>query len=102
MKIVAIILSCVSVIFALISIFMAVKNNNTLNKRFIITNAIFEYNVDIINGIVIGSLMSYDDIESYDRTLWRLWDWGYKHILPKDKYELIKGYINKNNINKTK
>lgn len=102
MKIVAIILLCVSVIFALISIFMVVKNNNTLNKRFIIINAIFEYNVDIINGIVIGSLMSYDDMESYDRTLWRLWDFGYKRILPKDKYELIKGYIDKSGVNKTK
>lgn len=102
METVVIILSCIFLIVALITIFILVKNNNTLNKRFIITNAIFEYNVDIINGIVIGSLMSYDDIESYDRTLWRLWDWGYKHILPKDKYELIKGYINKNNINNTK
>lgn len=102
METVVIILSCIFLIVALITIFILVKNNNTLNKRFIIINAIFEYNVDIINGIVIGSLMSYDDMESYDRTLWRLWDWGYKHILPKDKYELIKGYINKNNSSKTK
>lgn len=102
METVVIILSCIFLIVALITIFMMVKNNNTLNKRFIIADAIFEYNVDIINGIVIGSLMSYDDMESYDRTLWRLWDWGYKHILPKDKYELIKDYIDKNGVNKTK
>jgi hypothetical protein len=34
-----------------------------------------------------------DAMEDYDDTLFRLWDWGYKRILPKQYFELIKPYI---------
>lgn len=37
--------------------------------------------------------VDYDDMENYVVTLWRLWDWGYTRILPKDKFEIIKPYI---------
>ena len=30
---------------------------------------------------------------SYPDTVFRLWDWGYKNILPKEDFELIKPYI---------
>ena len=33
------------------------------------------------------------EMEDLSKTLWRLWDWGRKNILPKDDYELIKPYI---------
>ena len=33
------------------------------------------------------------ELEELEDTLWRLWDWGCKNILPKDDYELIKPYI---------
>ena len=33
------------------------------------------------------------NIEEMDVTIWRLWDFGYKNILPKEDYELIKSYI---------
>lgn len=95
MKIAITISCCISVIFILVVVFVIAKNNNTFNKRCVIINAIFEYNKDIINGVVTGQLISFNDLENYDRTLWRLWDWGYKSILPKDKYELIKDYIDK-------
>lgn len=34
-------------------------------------------------------------MEAYDKTLWRLWDFGCKNILPKEDFELIKPYIKK-------
>lgn len=37
--------------------------------------------------------VSPSDMETYDSTLWRLWDWGYTRILPKEKFELVKPYI---------
>lgn len=37
--------------------------------------------------------VDYSDMRSYLRVFFRFWDWGYKHILPKDKYEKIKKYI---------
>ena len=32
-------------------------------------------------------------MEDFYSTLFRLWDWGYKNILPKEDFELIKPYI---------
>ena len=40
--------------------------------------------------------VDYRDEESYERTLYRLYDWGYTRILPADKMELIKPFINPN------
>ena len=37
--------------------------------------------------------VSYDDMESDNKTLLRLWDWGYTRILPPEKFELIKPFI---------
>ena len=34
-----------------------------------------------------------DSLEDFDDTLFRFWDWGYKKILPKEYYQLIKPYI---------
>ncbi len=51
----------------------------------------FAQTVDIDRNDKIISLLSH--MEGYDKTLWRWWDWGYKNILPKEDYELIKPYI---------
>lgn len=34
-----------------------------------------------------------DSMESMNDTLFRLWDWGYKNILPKEYLELLEPYI---------
>lgn len=34
-----------------------------------------------------------DSIEDFDKTAFRLWDWGCTRIVPKDVYEEIKLYI---------
>lgn len=68
------------------------KNIITYNNRDIIINAIYEYKIDMkLQGK--EDEVGYDDMKSYDRTLWNLFDWGYENILPPDKYEIIKKYI---------
>lgn len=68
------------------------KNKNTYENVAKINEAIYFYKIDCIkNGV--SSIVDYGDQEDYDKTLWRLWDWGYTRILPKDKFEIIKPYI---------
>ena len=70
------------------------KNENTFKNQVIITKAIYNYKIALIDrGILENGLVDYDDMRSYGATLLRIWDWGYKNILPKDKFELIKPYI---------
>ena len=75
--------------------FVMIKNivtNVNLNK---VCHAIHAYNTDIIWKKIDGEKIDYGDMNGYCKTLFRFWDWGYKNILPKDKYELIKKYIHK-------
>ena len=65
-------------IASIFGIFMMVKNNNTADKRDHIINAIYIYNLKHYNNKI-----SYDYMEDYETTLYRLWDWGYKNIVPK-------------------
>ena len=75
-----------------ICVYMAAKNNNTYRMQMKILDAIYAYNIDCIKGNKV-SMVNFEDIESYKSTYFRLWDWGYKNILPKEKYEIIKPYI---------
>lgn len=34
------------------------------------------------------------DMEDFDDTLYRFYDWGCKNILPKEKYDLVKAFMN--------
>ena len=68
------------------------KNENTYENTCKISKAIYCYWADcIVNGVKI--IVDYEDQEEYEKTFWRLWDWGYTRILPKDKFEIIKPYI---------
>jgi hypothetical protein len=51
--------------------------------------------MDCIENHNYSYLVDYNDEESYEKTLFRLWDWGYTRILPKDKFEIIKPYIDR-------
>lgn len=85
--IVLILLVITTLVFA--SLFL-IKNEVTRKCRIIIVEAIGAYLRDHINEV---TLVDFDDMESYDDTFNRIWDWGHTRILPKDKYELIKPYI---------
>ena len=76
--------------------YMLIKNNNTFDKRCIILNLISKYRADILDNTFnwletkpSDCKVDYDDMEPYDKTLNRLWDWGYKRILPKEKFDIL-------------
>jgi hypothetical protein len=69
------------------------KHGNVFKNRSIILNAIFLYkNKSIRFYDEFGEEVEFADMETYDKTYKRFWDWGYKRILPPDKYEIIKPY----------
>lgn len=76
-------------------VFMIAKNGNTYRCHMLITEAIGLYHLDKIakREFDYEADVDYDDEEPYDKTLWRLWDWGYTRILPPEKFEFIKPYI---------
>lgn len=76
----------------LIGICILIKNENTYKQHTIIDRAILKYQLHCVaNGKKFE--VGYQDVERYDRTLSRFWDWGYKRLLPKDKLELIEPFI---------
>lgn len=83
-------------VFALLAIgfnvFLFVKNDNTFDQRDIIREAIYYYAVTCIE-FSEQPKVTYTDMESYERTLFRLYDFGYTRILPAEKFEIIKPYI---------
>lgn len=82
------------IILVLLGLFM-LKNENACKNRCIIIDAIFEYHIRVLNSFdtLRHFEVDYNDAEPYDKTLFRLYDWGYTRILPKEKYEIIKPYI---------
>lgn len=76
-------------------IFMLIKNENTFRCQMLITEAIGLYQRDKIAKHEFDYDVEFYDEEPYDKTLWRLWDWGYTRILPPEKFEIIKPYIPK-------
>ena len=74
---------------------IAIKNCVTYKMHSKIGAAIFQYNMFHITSRDFEKyrLVDYTDMESYEATLFRIWDWGYKRILPPEKFELIKPFI---------
>lgn len=73
---------------------MMFKNDSCLKNRMIIMNAIHDYCMyQLANNIIAANVVSYCDMEDYDKTLKRFWDWGYTRILPHDKFMLIRPFI---------
>ena len=81
-----------SIIFLAFNVLPMAKNNNTYKNHKIIIDAIHLYLIySIHNGERIE--VTYDDMEDYDTTFRCVTDWGYKHILPNDKFKIIEPYI---------
>jgi hypothetical protein len=72
---------------------MIVRCLVTYRNHDIIIDAMYAYHVDAIKRGKCEYEVNWSDIEEFDDTFRRLWDWGYKNILPKEKYEIIKDYI---------
>lgn len=73
-------------------IVMMIKNEVTYHHHMRILKAIEEYENMCFDYERMNDV-NCDDMESYEHTLFRIWDWGYTRILPKDKFEIIEPYI---------
>ena len=72
-------------------VFFLVKNEVTFKNHKKILDAINDYGEDTCD---FGhAVLMIDNMESYNKTLWRLRDFGCENILPRDDYKLIKPYI---------
>ena len=65
---------------------------NVMDNYMIIFDAIHKYRMDMHHR-GIEPVVEYDDMRNIRDSYKKFWDWGYKHILPPDKYELIEKYI---------
>lgn len=65
------------------------KIHVTERNRQRIINAIYQYRRETIYGVSVN----YDHMEDFYTTLFRIWDWGCKRIVPKEKYMAIEPYI---------
>ena len=85
----------VTVLLILWCILEDVKNEITLKNHTKIIKAISAYQRSLINKYQFDQLdnVTYDDMEDYNKTFKRFWDWGYTRILPKEKFELIKPFL---------
>lgn len=89
---IAVITSIILCIGLIMCVFALWKNDVTYKQHMRIMNAIFTYGKEkILNDE--PPEVEFDDMEDYDKTFLRVWDLGYKRILPKDKFEIIKPYI---------
>jgi hypothetical protein len=69
---------------------MLIKNQRTYNMHHVISDAIYAHHRSVPG---FNYEVDYGDMESYDRTLLRWYDWSYYHILPEDKFKIIEPYI---------
>lgn len=64
-------------------------------RRVIIYEAIYAYTRDTTKQGDFIYEVNYCDMETFRETVFRLFDFGYTNILPKEKYEMIEPYIRK-------
>lgn len=86
-----IVLAICAVMLAMCLVIM-VKNFVTYAHHTLLSDAIFRYQIDCIRNDK-NIYVDYTDKEDYDKTLWRLYDWSYKYILPLEKLEIIEPFI---------
>ena len=72
---------------------MMVRNEYVFNNHMKIAQAINRYADS--TGDYEMALTLFARVEGFNKTLWRWWDWGCKHLLPKEDYELIRPYLQK-------
>lgn len=73
------------------SLLFSIKYENAFKNQMIVLSAIEAYINETENYCKGIDLL--DNMESSLQTALRMGDWGYKNILPKEDFELIKPYI---------
>ena len=90
----SLIIPFVGIYFCLI---MLVRINVASKNQKKILKAIYEYGkTQILLGNYAeadNALNFYDQMESLDKTMWRIWDYSYKNIVPEEIYTKIKPFI---------
>jgi len=81
----------VSILILLYELLMLIKIDNAYKNQEKILYAIDRYIYETNNYIKGFYLL--ESMEDFDATIFRLTDWGYKNILPKEDFELIESYI---------
>ncbi len=92
MDMIKILIIILAILILMFFVMISIKNINTYNQREKIIIAIERY-LYYCSINYIEPSVKYSDREQYSQTLYRLWDWGYTRILPKEKYNIIKEYI---------
>lgn len=87
----------INVFILIVMVILHFKNNNTYKNYMILLNAIAEHNCAVILEDRCDKRISYECIESYYKTLFNLFDWGYKNLVPRDVYKRIEPFIDKEN-----
>ena len=87
----------ISIFILIAMIILHFKNNNTYKNHMIILNAIAKHNYAAMLEDQCNSCIDYGCIESYYKTLFNLFDWGYKNLVPRDVYNRIEPFIDKEN-----
>ena len=86
-------------VLLMMCIILDIKNVNTYKQLRRVLDACHDYNAQEIKRAYNSGkrlsmqLISYSEIKSYDASLYNLFDWGYKHLVPNDVFEKIKPYI---------
>ena len=80
------------VLAMLFCVFMLIRNSVVYENHMKIINAIHEYNQQQISLHNFDLTIEYYT-EPYDRTMWRLWDFGCKRIVTPDIYKKIEPYL---------
>ena len=79
-------------VFTLLGLMMEMRRSSVMDNRKLIVNAIGLYQKHCrLNYLPIE--VDFIDMEDFDDTFKRFYDWGYTRILPKKKYELVKSFI---------
>lgn len=82
-------------VIIVLGIVALIKNEVTYRNRIKILDAIFRYDLDQIDLGICYFPDLVGEMESYDKTLRRWWDWGYTRILPERYFLLIEPFIEK-------
>ena len=92
-QIIVLVLLSASALLYLIAAFVLFRDRIVSKNHKLIFDAIYFWHLDQIDKGLALDAVDYSDVEDFESTFNRLWDWGYKRILPPDKFEIIEPYI---------
>ena len=78
-------------------LFLRIRIDVAYKNHMKIVEAISKYGIEQVRlrNFSEDPLDFYDQIEPFNKAIWRLWDFSYKNIVPKDIYEKIEPFISK-------